>query len=106
MPAPSRKAVTGNSPGCRRRNRPQGAGSPQFRSLCTAAGSSTLAQQGQEPTLLAGTRFIRVRGLRGERLGDLQEPGASWRRRGGARGSRAEVRERRGEGMAGGGAAG
>lgn len=106
MPAPSRKAVTGNSPGWRCRKRPQGAGSPQFRSLCTAAGSSTLAQQGQEPTLLAGTRFIRVRGLRGERLGDLQKPGASWRRRGGPeeagqRGGREEERARLEGGAAG-----
>lgn len=36
MPAPSRKAVTGNWPGWRHRNRLQKTGSPQLRSLCTA----------------------------------------------------------------------
>lgn len=38
MPAPSRKAVTGKSPGWRHRNQPQDVGSPQLRSLCTAEG--------------------------------------------------------------------
>lgn len=69
MPAPSRTAVTGNVPGWRCRNRLQGAGSPQLRSLCTAGGQT---QWGQ---LLAATCFLRVRGLQGERLGDPGDPG-------------------------------
>lgn len=76
MPAPSRKAVTGNSPGWRHRNRLQEMGSPQLRSLCTAEGSNSLAQQSQQPTLLAGTWFIRIRGMkRGRRWGNLDEGG-------------------------------
>ena len=64
VPAPSRKALTGNSPGWRHRNWLQDLGSPQFRNPCTAEGSNGLAQQGQHTTLLAGTWFIRIRGGR------------------------------------------
>lgn len=45
MPAPSRTAVTGNSPGWRHRNRLQQAGRAQLRSLCTAEGPKRLAHQ-------------------------------------------------------------
>ena len=76
MPAPSRKALTGNSPRWRHRNRLQVTGSPQLRNLCTAEGSKSLAQQGQHTTLPAGAWFIRIRGLqRGRGRGNLDEGG-------------------------------
>ena len=81
MPAPSRKALTGNSPGWRHRNWLQDLGSPQFRNPCTAEGSNGLAQQGQHTTLLAGTWFIRIRG------GRQVEAGGTWMRVAGMRGT-------------------
>ena len=74
MPAPSRKALMGNSPGWRQRNWLQDLGSPQFRNPCTAEGSNGLAQQGQHTTLLAGTWFVRIRG------GREVEAGGTWMR--------------------------
>lgn len=81
MLAPSRKAAMGNDPGWRCRNRLQGTGSPQLRSLCTAGvGGRRQTHWGQQPTLLAGMGFIRGRGLQGESLGGL---GWAWREWGG-----------------------
>lgn len=84
MPAPSRKAVTGNWPGWRHRNRPQDVGSAQLRSLCTAEGHAGQHGQADTPPSWRGAWCAGHRGLWAGGGQELRGPGQGQRELGGS----------------------
>lgn len=94
MPAPSRKAVTGNWPGWRHRNRPQDVGSAQLRSLCTAEGHTGQHGQADTPPSWRGAWCAGHRGLR---AGGRAGAEGTWTRAAGTWGIPEEVRQTRGK---------